>query len=232
MFDLKPLAGKRTLCSLLFLIFFFNINNLGAQNADAGAGRTLFQNKCASCHNIFKETAYPALKDLEQRHKWSDHNELLKWVHNPAAYIGADKTGYTAGLVAKYKSMMPAFPDLKIEDVDNIVAYINDEVTKAAAAPAGGGEAQSKPYGKDNSNAVIFGVISLILAIIAMIMMQVNSNLKKMSDDAEGIRRPEPVPFYRNKIYIAMAAIVFFTIAGYYISKAAIGLGRQTGRYR
>ena len=38
-----------------------------------------------------------------------------------------------------------------------------------------------------NQNAIIFGVISLILAIIALILMQVNSNLKKMSDDAEGI---------------------------------------------
>lgn len=227
MSDLKPLAGKLTLLSFLFLIFLSNINKLSAQTADAGAGKTLFQNKCASCHNIFKETAYPALKDLEQRHLWADHKELLKWVNNPAAYIGADKTGYTAGLVAKYKSMMPAFADLTLPDVDNIVAYINDEVVKAAQKPAD--QADQGPGGKDNSNAVIFGVISLILAIIALIMMQVNSNLKKMSDDAEGIRRPDPVPFYRNKVYIAMLAIVFFTIAGYYISKAAIGLGRQTG---
>ena len=49
-----------------------------------------------------------------------------------------------------------------------------------------------------NQNAIIFGVISLILAIIALILMQVNSNLKKMSDDAEGIQRPEPVPFYQE----------------------------------
>ena len=63
-----------------------------------------------------------------------------------------------------------------------------------------------------NSNAVIFGVISLILGIIALILMQVNSNLKKMSDDAEGIRRPEPVPFYKNKMYIAMMALIFFAV--------------------
>jgi hypothetical protein len=82
---------------------------------------------------------------------------------------------------------------------------------------------------EDNSGAVIFGVISLILAIIALILMQVNSNLKKLSDDAEGIHRPEPVPFYRNKVYIAMVAIVFFVVAGFFLSKAAIGLGRQKG---
>ena len=48
-----------------------------------------------------------------------------------------------------------------------------------------------------------------------------------MSDDAEGIQRPEPVPFYRNKVYITMAAIIFFIIGGYYVAKGAIGLGRQ-----
>lgn len=53
--------------------------------------------------------------------------------------------------------------------------------------------------------------------------MQVNSNLKKMSDDSEGIIRPEPVPFYRNKVYIAMAAIIFFIFGGYMVAKGAIG---------
>ena len=57
--------------------------------------------------------------------------------------------------------------------------------------------------------------------------MQVNSNLKKMSDDEEGIQRPEPVPFYRNKIYIAMFAFLFFVVGGYFVTKGAIGLQRQ-----
>jgi hypothetical protein len=48
-----------------------------------------------------------------------------------------------------------------------------------------------------------------------------------MSDDAEGIRRPEPVPFYRNKVYIAIFALLLFSVAGFYFTKAAIGFGRQ-----
>ena len=57
--------------------------------------------------------------------------------------------------------------------------------------------------------------------------MQVNSNLKKLSDDTEGIHRPEPVPFYRNKVYIALLTIILFVVGGYYLTKGAIGLGRQ-----
>ena len=68
---------------------------------------------------------------------------------------------------------------------------------------------------------LIFGIISLIMALIALVLMQVNSNLKKLSDDTEGILRPEPVPFYRNKVYIALFSIVLFIVGGYYTAKCS-----------
>ena len=211
------MAKKRTRFVLSF--FFFSIINI----ALAQDGKTLFQQKCQSCHNIFKDMTGPALKHLEERGKWSDHKEILKWTSNPAAYMVNDT--YTQGLKAQFGSMMTQ-QELTIKDVDAIVSYINGEVIalENPKAPVGG------PGGKpetSSDNAIIFGVISLILAIIALILMQVNSNLKKMSDDVEGIMRPEPVPFYKNKVYIAMAAILFFVVGGYYVTKAAIGLGRQ-----
>ena len=166
----------------------------------------------------------PALKDLESRGKWSDHTEILKWAHNPAAYMSGDP--YTQGLKAKFGTIMTAIPDLTLQDVDAIVKYVNDFAANADKGPDPGPAPEAK---SSSQNAVIFGVISLILAIITLILMHVNSNLKKMSDDAEGIHRPEPVPFFRNKVYIAIGAIIFFAIAGFYLSKAAIGLGRQTG---
>lgn len=222
MIPCKPSARKLTL--LFVSLFFLSVTSKVSAAGDVAAGKALFLAKCASCHNIFKEGAYPALMNLEQRHKWSDHNELLKWINNPAGYMANDP--YTQGLKAKFGSMMTAFPDVKLKDVDDIVAYINDEVKKKESAPAQSATTGNEP-GKTGSNAVIFGVISLILGIIALILMQVNSNLKKMSDDAEGIRRPDPVPFYKNKVYIAMLAILFFVVGGYYVTKGAIGLGRQ-----
>jgi hypothetical protein len=72
-------------------------------------------------------------------------------------------------------------------------------------------------------------VISIILALFALILMQVNNNLKKLSDDKEGIMRPEQVPFWRNKVYIALIAMIFFVVGGYFVAKGAIGLGRQQG---
>lgn len=205
--------------ALLVLSFFvFSIVNVSA--ADIAAGKALFMSKCASCHQVLKPGTGPALAGLEGRHKWADHNELLKWINNPAAYMAGDN--YTQGLKAQYNSMMNGFADITLKDVDDIVAYINDAAVVKAPPPG-----EEKPE-TSNSNAIIFGVISLILGIIALILMQVNSNLKKLSDDKEGILRPEPVPFYRNKVYLAMSAMVFFVIGGFFVTKGAIALGRQT----
>ncbi|HQW44070.1 MAG: c-type cytochrome [Chitinophagaceae bacterium] len=213
------MARKLTLF-VLSLVVSSTINTISAQ--DVAAGKALFMGKCAACHQVLKAGTGPALAGLEGRHKWSDHNELLKWINNPAGYMASD--AYTQGLKAQYGSMMSGFPEITLKDVGDIVAYINSAAVPVVdKIPPGGPEPA-----KGNSNAVIFGVISLILGIIALILMQVNSNLKKMSDDAEGITRPDPVPAYRNKVYIAMAAIIFFVVGGYLVSKGAIGLGRQT----
>ena len=203
---------------LFFSFFFFSIISIQAQD-----GKALFISKCQSCHQVFKPGTGPALMNLEERHKWADHNELLKWIQNPPVYMKSDP--YTQGLKTQYGSDMQAFPDITLKEVDAIVSHINSEVANASKKPTGpGGETEPA---KTGSNAIIFGIISLILAIIALILMQINSNLKKMSDDVEGIHRPEPVPFYRNKVYIAMFSILLFIVGGYYVTKGAIGLGRQ-----
>ena len=213
----KPMTSKLRL--FLFSFIAFSSVYVSAQD-----GKTLFLSKCAACHNPLKDGTGPALGGLEDRHKWADHKELLTWVNNPGGYMAKDP--YTQGLKAKFGSMMTGFPSVTLKEVDAIVSYVNNVVADANK-PKDSTETGRAEASSSNQNAIIFGVISLILAIISFILMQVNSNLKKMSDDVEGILRPDPVPFYKNKVYITMVAIVFFIIGGYYVTKAAIGLQRQ-----
>lgn len=213
-----PKAKKIVLFGVLFLL---SLNTLFAQD-----GKQLFQQNCQTCHAINKNLTGPALAGLEERGPWADRENLYKWVHNPAAFIPT--TPYTKALQAQYGQIMPAFPQLSNQEIDAIVDYIN---TAPAPGAKTGAEVADPALAEEsaNRNAVIFGIISLIMAVIALILMQVNSNLKKLSDDKEGILRPEPVPFYRNKVYIAMLAIIFFIVGGYFVGKGAIGLGRQQG---
>lgn len=188
-------------------------------------GKALFNQKCASCHAIDKNLVGPALKGVEER--WDDKAMLYDWVRNSAAVI---KKGYPRA-VAVYneynKVQMTAFPELKNEDIDAILGYINTGGAKAAAAaaaPAGGTPADDAAESDSN---LLYGILTLILAVIAMILLQVNSNLRKMSDEAEGEYVAEPIPFYRNKAYIAIFAILLFLGGGYLTFQGAQGLGRS-----
>jgi cytochrome c553 len=203
---------------LLHLVFFLSYTSIQAQD-----GKALFQQNCQSCHKITGASpTAPALAGVLERGPWAeDRSKLHDWVHNPAGF----KDPYTDELKKTYGYVMTSFSNLTAQEIDAIIDYVNTPPTPTTTGPT------SVEATSDNSarSAILFGVISLIMAIIALILMQVNSNLKKLSDDTEGIARPEPVPFWRNKIYIALFAIVFFVAAGYFAAKAAVGLGRQQG---
>lgn len=217
----KP-TGKRLSLFILALVGFSSFNFLSAQD-----GKALFNAKCASCHNVFNNSTGPKLGGvIDEEYYKGDMTKIYHWIHNTNSLTASDP--HFVDLKKQFNSQMTQFSeaDLPNKDIDAIFDYIN----KTYAAGPGGGTKTDGGNGEapsSNQNAVIFGVISLILAIVALILMYVNSNLKKMSDDAEGIDRPEPVPFYRNKIYIAMVSLVFFALAGFFLSKGAIGLNRQ-----
>ena len=213
----KTHAKKSVLVGLLF--FLFHISAI-AQN-----GEQLFKQNCASCHAIDKDVTGPALGGVLNRGPWAeDKKNLYQWVHNPPGFMAKDP--YTQGLKSKYQVMMTGFPQLKENEIDAIINYVMNP-----PAAGGGGKTPTGAPAEDNSgrNSIIFGIISLVLALFALILMQINSNLKKLSDDREGIARPEAVPFYRNKIYIALVALILFIVGGYYVAKGAINLGRQKG---
>lgn len=214
MIPCKPVIQKLTRL-LLFFGVFLAINKVSAQNPQA-----IFQSKCASCHIMGKDATGPNLQGVIAR--WGGNMEQIRvWVHNYAKAVAAGNSR-AKEVVNFSSSSMTQFGDAITDaEIDAVIKYADGWQPEEII------DGPKDPGKTDNSGAVIFGVISLILAIIALILMQVNSNLKKLSDDAEGIHRPEPVPFYRNKVYIALVAIVFFVIAGFFLSEAAIGLGRQ-----
>lgn len=212
---------KLTLTLVLF--FTFSAFKIYAQD-----GKQLFQSKCQSCHQVFKDATGPKLGGVFEGDPYGgDIKKFLNWAYHTTDLVNKDP--HYSALKAQFGSVMTQFNEgsLPENEAAAILGYVK---TTFEAGEGGGGGGKNNPPSEQpesNQNAVIFGVISLILAIIALILMQVNSNLKKMSDDAEGIQRPDPVPFYRNKVYIAMVSIILFVVGGFLLAKGAIGLGRQ-----
>lgn len=212
-------TAKRFFLSLLLLTAFSFGNKLSAQD-----GKALFQTNCASCHNVLKNGTGPALAGFETRGPWSDRAKLYEWVHNPTKFMQTDP--YTAGLKAQYGLVMTAFPSLTTKDIDAITDYINSVKPAAPAAAVGEPAGTSQTYG-ESDNAILYGVLTLILAVIALVMLQVNSNLRKLADEKDGLRTHEPIPFYRNKTYITLLTLILFVVGGFFVVKGAIGLGRN-----
>jgi mono/diheme cytochrome c family protein len=206
-----------TLC--LVLISLLITEKLFAQD-----GKALFQANCASCHAVGKKLTGPALAGVEGRGPWSDRKKLYAWIHNPAGF--AKTEAYAANLIKEYGGvLMTGFPGLAEAEIDAIITYINAEASKPAPGATPGAVAADAPA---EDNSLLFGILALVLAIVTLILLQINSNLKKLTDEKEGVVRGEPIPFWRNKAYMSTLTILFFIVAGYFFAQGAIGLGRQT----
>lgn len=195
----------------IFLVFLLSIN-IQSLAAD---GEALFKANCASCHKIDKDFTGPALKGWKDRVPAGDW--IYKWIKNSADL--RDSEPYAKALFAKWnKTQMTAFTSFKNEDIDAIMKYVDDWKEPIV---------DPKITTETSDDSLLFGILTLVLALIAFILLQVNSNLRKLSDEKEGVMRPEPVPAYKNKTYLMAGTLLLFAVGGYYTINGAVGLGRM-----
>ena len=214
---------QRRIAKITFVFFLVFTCLLNTKIYAQPNGQALFSANCASCHAVHKDLTGPALAGVEDR--WTDKKKLHAWIRNNQAFL---KTGdkYANDLYLKYgKVQMNIFTGLSDGEIDAILAYIKTVPAPGSVKDDGGGGAA--PEAGDNT--LLFGILTLILAVVALILLQVNSNLKKLTDEKEGQPSIEPVPFWRNKTYIACVAILLFCIGGYMTVTGAMGLGRSQG---
>jgi len=217
--------------TLLTITLLLTITSVWAQeSADLEDGKKLFMTNCASCHNGDMKTDMtgPALGGVQAQ--WPDQKKLHEWVSNNLA-LAASGYSYAVEVAKLRPSVMPPFPTLTDKQITDILAYVDAKFSGKldAAKPAPGGEGASatsaEPGGK--SNSLMYGIISLILALGALVLLYVNATLKKTALEAENVKSAPALPFYRNKTYIAIASILLFIIGGYYTTTAMINLNRQ-----
>jgi len=208
--------------------FIFNILLLTVVSfstvLNAQDGKALFQANCASCHGVGKALVGPALMGVEER--VPDKALLHAWIKNNSAVLASGNKYFNDLYVAFNKTPMNTFPNFTDAEIDAILGYVSAEGAKLKAAPAPVPGENPEGGAQESDNSLMYGILTLILAVIALVLLQVNSNLKKLADNKDGIPTGEPIPFYRNKAYIAMMAVVLFVIGGYYVIQGAIGLGR------
>ena len=207
--------------SILALFVMLTIMG-GYTKASAQDGKALFQANCASCHHPLKVVTGPALKGVSDRAPSKEW--LHDWVRNSGALIASgDK--YANQVYNQYNKVpMTAFPKLTNEEIDAIIDYAETYQAPAAAGPAAGSDGDANS-GSDNT--WMYGLVTLVLALLAIIMFFVNKSLGRAANEKEGVANKKEVPFYRTKLFVAIAGIIVMMIAGYYITNGAIEMGRQ-----
>ena len=204
----------KVLASLVFIALISFNNTSFAQDGEA-----LYKANCANCHKPLEDFTGPALQGARKREpnaEWA-----YKWVDNVNTMVSTDP--YAIGLHTKFGSIMTQ-QNLKKDEIKAILDWA-DNYKAPTAGPAG----TPGSTGGGDDNSLLYGILTIVLAVIALILLQINSSLRKLTDDKEGIVRSEPVPFYRNKTYLMLCVLVLFFIGGYFLINSAIGLGRQQG---
>jgi mono/diheme cytochrome c family protein len=214
-------TAKKLFLNALFSVLLISGFTASAQQ-DIAAGKTAFANNCASCHNPLKDGTGPALHGVTER--VPDKALLHSWIKNNRAVLASGNPYFNNLYKERGGTAMNLFTTLSDAEIDNILAYV-----ESVKPPTNEGPNPPPNHQDESDNSLLYGILTLILAVVTLILLQVNSNLKKLSDDKEGVPASEPVPFYRNKAYIALFAVVLFIVGGYITIQAAIGLGRNKG---
>lgn len=170
------LGGLAKSMSISLMLLFAVTMTSNAQDAKEGAA--LFKANCTSCHKIDKKLVGPALAGMSERHseEW-----LVKWIKNSKLLIDSGDPAAVAIYEEYNKSAMPAFTQFSDDQIKGIIAYVKEEETKAAAAPAAGpAGADAAPQGA--SNFMILGMVAiLVLAIgVIFILNRITKTLEKV----------------------------------------------------
>jgi cytochrome c551/c552 len=160
----------RSVVKSLILVSVLSMAAASAHAQDAKEGKTLFQQKCTSCHAIDKVVVGPALKDVSKRH---EEEWLIKWIRNSQAMVAAGDKQAVALFEGHNNLVMTAFPDLSDDQIKNILTFIDE----SSQAPAGGETAQGAPGAAaadsgNVSNFMLFGLLAVIvIAFIVIIVL-------------------------------------------------------------
>jgi len=206
-----------------------------ATGVDLEAGKTLFKNQCASCHNknMKDKLTGPALGGFDQRWAAYPKEDLYGWIRNSQAMIASGHPR-AVELWNEWKpTIMTSFTSLTDAEIDNILAYVKDvhaNGSNPVAATGSTGGTAMPSEAADNTG--LYLLLTGILLLLAVILARILSNLSYMVQVSEGnaaARRKTLFEILTGKGVVAFVLFALVVLGGYTTVNNAIKLGRQQG---
>ncbi len=195
------------------------------------AGKTLFLNQCASCHNknMKDDLTGPALGGVEDRWASYPREELYAWIRNSQSLVSSGHPRATE-LWNKWKpTVMTPFPAIKDEEIESILLYVKAQLAPPPVAAVQPGAA---PTGTSTSSKYIYYVLIAVLAIVALILARVITNLRHLVAAEEGTTLPPAKTLWQTLTSRSMIGFLIFALVvlgGYTTVNNGIAFGRQQG---
>lgn len=126
--------------AIIFLATILGYSAIAFAAPPVEAGKSIFDARCAACHNVNKRLTGPALAGVEDRREMS---WIIDFVRSSQSLIKSGDQVALALFEEYNKIPMPDHQDLSDEDVQNIMLYV-----KSATVAAGSGAAPFRMPGQ------------------------------------------------------------------------------------
>lgn len=212
----NTLQHTRTVLSL-FLLFALASPAVYADYTagDPAAGKEIF-NTCAACHKVKGKLVGPQLGGINQKYA-GDEEWLYSWIKNAPGMIANGDAKAVALWEDNNKAAMSAFTYLTEADIDNVLAYVEQEWTAVPPAPVVT-DPENGPVLGDSFYYALLGLVG-VLVLIALLLVVITATLVASIRAKEN---KEPIEFsaiwaqvmaiLQNKF--ALTAIIVFVLVG------------------
>lgn len=204
----SPFKGFIGIAGLLVAFSLLSSSSLNAQ----ANGEEIFNNYCSSCHKVDKKSTGPLIKGARQR--WADNSSeenLYKWVKNSMDVVNSGDS-YANKLFKEFNESIMTPQALSNEQIDAVLAYVDDYVAPVAAGPETGGEVV-----EEESDAWMW--VLVVLAIFLVVIMSVGSvrrQLQNAVDEQDGIAVDDNLSYAqafmkwanKNKLLVGLTVLV------------------------
>ncbi|NBC57173.1 MAG: c-type cytochrome [Bacteroidetes bacterium] len=233
---MKKVILRPSLFALLFILFSISAYSqeveadstatASAENAEAAssvvpggdpeAGEKLFKSLCAACHKPYERAVGPALHGVVNKYD-GDFEWLYAWIKNSQKLIKSGDSRAVAIYEEYNQTAMNAFPQLSNQDIDNILAYVEQPKPEPKVAvtdnTAAGGQAQ----GNQISTDLILAILSFVLLLLVVILYLVNKTLNRFAEvngvqlksEDEQPKKPLWKAYAENGFLVLVTAVVF-----------------------
>lgn len=233
----KTMIVKKMACLLKPLLLLLFVGYVGTSYAQvsADAGKKLFRNYCASCHDkkMKKNMTGPALAGMEERWAEFPKEDLYAWIRNSQALIASGHPR-AKQLWEEYNGVqMTSYPNLTDDEIGSLIAYVN-EVAAGGDKPTGGPVPPTEDVAEVKGMSAWWYVALLGgLVALSLVLFRVISSLKfiaaRQDDPNAVVERKSIMDIVTSKGFIGFVLFAFVLLGGYTTVNNAVNLGRQQG---